>query len=63
MSKRRKMKMKKNKDGKLVVEAPKQRNLYAVAAHFRTSAGSMPDRKKKRNKKCCRGNQLRKSDF
>ena len=42
------------------VKMPKARNPHAVAAHFRNSAGSMGDEKKKRSKKCCRGNQMKK---
>ena len=34
---------------------PKERNWIAVAAHFRSGAGSHKDRKKEANRKACRG--------
>ena len=34
---------------------PKQRNWAAVAAHFKTGAGSHGDKKKQASKKACRG--------
>ena len=45
--------MAKNKKNKKTV--PKRRNWTAVAAHFMTGAGKHPDKKKKKNKKACRG--------
>ena len=36
-------------------KAPKIRNWTAVAAHFKTGAGSHGDKKKKNSKKACRG--------
>jgi len=37
-------------------QLPKQRNWTAVAAHFKTGAGSHGDKKKQASKKACRGN-------
>ncbi len=37
------------------VGSPRSRNWGAVAAHFRTGAGAHVDRKKKQNKRACRG--------
>ena len=34
---------------------PKIRNWIAVAAHFKTGAGSHKDKKKQKNKYACRG--------
>jgi hypothetical protein len=36
-------------------EQPKTRNWGAVAAHFKSGAGSHGDAKKKQNKNACRG--------
>tara|TARA_R110002020_G_scaffold33269_3_gene101452 strand:+ start:701 stop:862 length:162 start_codon:yes stop_codon:yes gene_type:complete len=37
------------------VKVPKQRNFIAIAAHFRTGAGSHGDDKKQTSKTKCRG--------
>lgn len=37
------------------LEARKPRDWVAVHAHHRTGAGAMPDRKKERSRKACRG--------
>ena len=42
-------KKKKNK-----IKMPKERNFIAIAAHFRTGAGSHGDQKKEDNKNKCR---------
>ena len=43
-------KKKKNK-----IKVPKERNYIAIAAHFRTGAGSHGDDKKQKSKTKCRG--------
>jgi len=42
-----------DKNSKRKVSPP--RNWYAVAAHFKSGAGRHVDRKKKANKRACRG--------
>ena len=37
------------------LEARKPRNWHAVNAQMRNSAGAIPDRKKERSRKACRG--------
>jgi len=49
----------KKKDKKRKV---KERNWIAVAAHFRSGAGTHKDKKKERNKKACRGKQKSEND-
>ena len=44
-----------SKKKKAQPRTPKTRNWGAVAAHFKTGAGSHGDKKKAANKKACRG--------